>query len=60
MEPRAGTPPFRPLSSKTDTADYEPNYHTTGAFISEAHSRASELVADVDCWLRKEDALKLY
>jgi predicted O-methyltransferase YrrM len=60
VEPRAGTPPFRPLPSKTDTADYEPNYHTTGAFISEAHSRASELVADVDGWLREEDALKLY
>jgi predicted O-methyltransferase YrrM len=60
VEPHAGTPPFHPLPRKTDTAEYEPNYRTTGAFISEAHSRASELVADVDGWLREEDALKLY
>lgn len=53
-------PDFRPLPGKTTTRDYEPSYDLGATFVSETHSQAERLVADVPGWLRTEDALKLY
>jgi predicted O-methyltransferase YrrM len=58
--PSVGPDAFRALPAKTDTREYEPSYDLGRRFLTEAHERAEELVADVPGWLRTEDALKLY
>jgi predicted O-methyltransferase YrrM len=58
--PSVGPDAFRALPAKTDTREYEPSFDLGRRFLTEAHERAEELVADVPGWLRTEDALKLY